>query len=40
VADPKKAGEVLGWAPQHSDLADMIADAWRWHNKRFGSKGL
>ena len=40
VADPKKAGEVLGWAPQHSDLANMIADAWRWHNKRFGSKGL
>jgi len=40
VADPKKAGEVLGWAPQHSDLANVIADAWRWHNKRFGSKGL
>jgi len=39
VADPKKAGEVLGWAPQHSDLANMIADAWRWHSKRFGSKG-
>jgi UDP-glucose 4-epimerase len=40
VADPNKAGEVLGWAPQHSDLATMITDAWRWHNKRFGSKGL
>jgi UDP-arabinose 4-epimerase len=40
VADPKKAGEVLGWTPQHSELAAIIADAWRWHNKRFGSKGL
>ncbi|MGB8896509.1 MAG: UDP-glucose 4-epimerase GalE, partial [Pseudolabrys sp.] len=40
VADSKKAREVLGWAPQHSDLAAIITDAWRWHNKRFGSKGL
>jgi len=40
VADPKKASEVLGWAPQRSDLLAIITDAWRWHNKRFGSKGL
>jgi UDP-glucose 4-epimerase len=40
VADPKKASEVLGWTPQYSDLAAIIADAWRWHNKRFGSGGL
>jgi UDP-glucose 4-epimerase len=40
VADAKKASEVLGWAPQYSDLAAIIADAWRWHNKRFGSKSL
>jgi UDP-glucose-4-epimerase GalE len=39
VADPNKAGEVLGWAPQQSDLAAIITDAWRWHNKKFGSKG-
>jgi alpha-D-ribose 1-methylphosphonate 5-triphosphate synthase subunit PhnG len=38
--NPKKAGEVLGWAQQHSDLAAIITDAWRWHNERFGSKGL
>ena len=36
VADAKKASAVLGWAPQYSDLADIITDAWRWHNKRFG----
>ena len=36
VADPKKAADVLGWTPQRSDLAAIVADAWRWHNKRFG----
>jgi len=36
VADAKKASEVLGWAAQYSDLAAIITDAWRWHNKRFG----
>ena len=40
VADPKKAGERLAWAPQRSDLDTIITDAWRWHNKRFGSKGV
>jgi UDP-glucose 4-epimerase len=40
VADAKTAGEVLGWAPQYSDLAAIIADAWRWHNKIFGNKSL
>jgi UDP-glucose-4-epimerase GalE len=40
VADPHKACEVLGWVPKYSDLAAIITDAWRWHNKRFGSKGL
>jgi len=36
VADPKKANELLGWASRRSDLAAIIADAWRWHSKRFG----
>jgi UDP-glucose-4-epimerase GalE len=36
VADPRKASEVWGWTPQCSDLAAIITDAWRWHNKRFG----
>ena len=40
LADPKEAGERLAWAPQHSDLGIIITDAWRWHNKRFGSKGV
>ncbi|MGC2826459.1 MAG: hypothetical protein WA322_19870 [Pseudolabrys sp.] len=40
MADPKKAGERSGWAPQYYDLAAIITDAWRCHNKRFRSKGL
>jgi UDP-glucose 4-epimerase len=29
VADPKLARKVLGWVPEQSDLATIIADAWR-----------
>ena len=36
VADPTKARALLGWMPERSDLAMIIADAWRWHGKRFG----
>jgi UDP-glucose-4-epimerase GalE len=36
VADAKKARETFGWMPERSDLAMIIADAWRWHSLRFG----
>jgi UDP-glucose-4-epimerase GalE len=39
VADTNKAHETLGWAPERSDLATIVTDAWRWHAKRFGYKG-
>ena len=35
VADPNKARKLLGWAPERSDLATIVSDAWRWHGKRF-----
>ena len=35
VADANKACETLGWARERSDLATIIAYAWRWHGKRF-----
>ena len=38
VADATKAREVLGWAPERCDFATIVADAWRWHGKRFGSR--
>lgn len=34
VADASLAKRVLGWTPQKSDLATIIADAWRWEQKR------
>ena len=32
VSGSKRASEELGWTPVRSDLATMIADAWRWYN--------
>ncbi|AMP21384.1 UDP-glucose 4-epimerase GalE [endosymbiont 'TC1' of Trimyema compressum] len=31
VADNKKAKEMLGWEPKHSNIEKMIASAWLWH---------
>lgn len=39
VADASRASELLGWTPLRSDLATIMTDAWRWHQKRFGDAG-
>jgi UDP-glucose 4-epimerase len=31
VSGSRRALSDLGWVPQRSDMATMIADAWRWH---------
>jgi UDP-glucose 4-epimerase len=36
VGSAVKAREVLGWAPQYSDIEDMIRHAWAWHQHRHG----
>ncbi len=36
VADNRKALSVLGWAPRHGDLAEIIGDAWNWSVKNPG----
>ncbi len=33
VADSSRAGQILGWRPQRSDLDTLIGSAWRWHNR-------
>jgi len=33
VADPSRAKALLGWAPKHPSLDDIIADAWRWESR-------
>ncbi|HEY9770838.1 MAG TPA: UDP-glucose 4-epimerase GalE [Coleofasciculaceae cyanobacterium] len=34
VGSGAKAQQVLGWQPQYSNLEDIIAHAWQWHQKR------
>lgn len=34
VSDPRRAGEVLGWVPRHTDLDRIVATAWAWHQRR------
>lgn len=31
IASSEKAQSVLGWKPIHSDVKQVIGDAWRWH---------
>lgn len=38
VADPSQARRLLGWAPEHSQLEEIVADALRWERgPRYGS---
>ena len=34
VGSSDKVKSVLGWQPQYSDLHQIIAHAWQWHQKR------
>lgn len=31
VADPGRAGSLLGWQPKYSDLDTIVQTAWKWH---------
>jgi UDP-glucose 4-epimerase len=31
IASSDKARTVLGWDPEHADLEEIIASAWKWH---------
>ncbi len=33
VADPARAGSLLGWTPRHSSLAEIVEDAIRWERR-------
>ncbi|MBI4766549.1 MAG: UDP-glucose 4-epimerase GalE [Deltaproteobacteria bacterium] len=33
VASSAQARKILGWEPQYPDLKEIIASAWRWHQK-------
>lgn len=31
IASSDKAKEILGWEPKYTDIKDIIATAWKWH---------
>ena len=31
IASSEKAREILGWNPEHAELEEIIASAWKWH---------
>lgn len=36
VADSRRAREVLGWQPRHTEITDIVSTAWDWHrNQKF-----
>ncbi|EST12358.1 UDP-glucose 4-epimerase GalE [Sporolactobacillus laevolacticus] len=32
IASPEKAKRVLGWKPEHTNIPEILADAWAWHS--------
>jgi UDP-glucose-4-epimerase GalE len=34
IADARKANQVLGWTPRHSDLETIVKSAWTWEQCR------
>ncbi len=38
IGSMDKAEKILGWKPVHSDIENIVRDAWNWHRKLY-SKG-
>lgn len=38
IGSMRKAKQVLGWKPVHSDIAEVVAHAWAWHKKLYGTR--
>jgi UDP-glucose 4-epimerase len=38
IAKADRIRKVLGWTPRYDDLRTIVADAWRWEQKRAGRK--
>ena len=39
IASNRKARDMLGWVPEQSSLDNIIASAWKWHQKMRGPAG-
>jgi UDP-glucose 4-epimerase len=35
IASSEKIGRELGWTPAFTQLDDIIASAWKWHQQRY-----
>ena len=35
IASSEKIAQELGWKPHHTDLDEIIASAWQWHQLRY-----
>jgi UDP-glucose 4-epimerase len=35
IASSEKIGRELGWKPEYTDLDDIVASAWKWHQQRY-----
>ena len=35
VASSDKIKQELGWSPEHTQLDDIVASAWQWHQQRY-----
>jgi UDP-arabinose 4-epimerase len=40
VADPRRAGQVLGWKARHSSLEEIVRNAWAWHSVHHAAHAL
>jgi UDP-glucose 4-epimerase len=34
IASSEKIKKELGWVPQHTDIEEIVATAWKWHQKK------
>jgi UDP-glucose 4-epimerase len=38
IADSEKIKRELDWAPEISELDDIVRSAWQWHQRKFGAR--
>lgn len=39
IASSEKIGQELGWKPEFTELDDIVASAWKWHQQRYQVAG-
>lgn len=38
IGSSTKAKQILGWQPQHTNLEEILVNAWQWHQKRHATE--